>query len=476
MNVHSLQKRCLFLVGGVLGIVGILIWSVVFSCTYFGIWIAYSAILLGLLLFLWKLLYKNVQLQHHLQQMEAALHENASAIRQSVIIRLIHDEPLTEQQISSAFADEQSNSKHPCVLMMIRFPYSAKLHGNFHENTRYQAQQHWLEFCKTRSNLRGEWFWIDQMTILGLLFLDNDADVDANEVLQIFGADIQGHESNNEYALPTVAFSQSQENLSQGLSLYYRQAEDLVNQKLHTNARAPYFYDPAARICPSFEVQKQQLLVHYIQSGRAQEATSLLNTYFSVLHANPVTQCSNVKKQCHHILSMVSSAIRDSQLPQDALQNIFQMTREALEQQTSVHGCAETILSLVQNVCAIVGNTRQNKSSAKIEKLTQWISENYQKDISLDDMASQIGCSASYTSKLFKSVTGVELVSYLNSVRIEHVKQLLHSTPLSVSEIAIHAGYNSPQTMIRNFKKITGLTPSEYRNRCSSCGPEKDTT
>ena len=81
-------------------------------------------------------------------------------------------------------------------------------------------------------------------------------------------------------------------------------------------------------------------------------------------------------------------------------------------------------------------------------------------------MASQIGCSASYTSKLFKSVTGVELVGYLNSVRVEHVKQLLRTTQLPVSEITILAGFNSQQTMIRNFKKNLGITPSEYRAKC----------
>lgn len=421
-----------------------------------------------LLLFaMWQLLHKNIQLQNRTHRLEVVLRENASAIRQSVILQLIHGDSLTEEQVVNAFDGNLQSVESACVLAMVRFPYSSKLQGNFHAEIQRQAQRNWLEVCKTLADLKGEWFWSDQLTILGLLLMDESAsEVQTQESLQALGASIQGHEANGGYESPFVAFSQQQTNLLQCLPLCYRQAEKLVNQKLHTHAQEPFCYEPTELSCPSFEPRKHQLLTYYIQAGRTQEAANLLNTYFSILHADPRTQCSAVKKQCIQMISTVSNAIYDDRLQQDTMQNVFRITRETLERQTSVHECAETVLSLVQTVCTTVGNTGQNKSSAKVEKLTQWISENYQKDVSLDDLASQIGCSASYTSKLFKSVTGVELVGYLNSVRVEHVKQLLRTTQLPVSEITILAGFNSQQTMIRNFKKNLGITPSEYRAKC----------
>ena len=129
-----------------------------------------------------------------------------------------------------------------------------------------------------------------------------------------------------------------------------------------------------------------------------------------------------------------------------------------------VHDFGQLLLPLVQDVCGLVLAASANKGKVKIDHLIKWMSENYNSDISLETMATYIGCSPAYTSKLFKKETGCDIITYLSGLRIEHAKELLCTTQITIAEVAAFVGFNNQQTFIRNFKKLTGLTPTEYRS------------
>jgi AraC-like DNA-binding protein len=69
-----------------------------------------------------------------------------------------------------------------------------------------------------------------------------------------------------------------------------------------------------------------------------------------------------------------------------------------------------------------------------------------------------------YLTTLFSSVEGVTIEKYTISQRIERVKELLMYDEQTLSEIADQLGYSSVQHLSQQFKKITGLTPSDFRN------------
>ena len=66
-------------------------------------------------------------------------------------------------------------------------------------------------------------------------------------------------------------------------------------------------------------------------------------------------------------------------------------------------------------------------------------------------------------SALFKVSTGTTFVEYLNHIRIEKAKELLRTTDLRTYEIADRVGYTDPRYFTYVFKKLTGMTSSEYR-------------
>ncbi len=84
--------------------------------------------------------------------------------------------------------------------------------------------------------------------------------------------------------------------------------------------------------------------------------------------------------------------------------------------------------------------------------------------LSLGEMAESVNLSPPYFCYLFKSITGVPPARYLKSLRMQRAATLLTTTFLSVKEIVRRVGCTDESHFVRDFKRIYGVTPSEYRN------------
>jgi AraC family transcriptional regulator len=88
-------------------------------------------------------------------------------------------------------------------------------------------------------------------------------------------------------------------------------------------------------------------------------------------------------------------------------------------------------------------------------------------DVSLTELAAIANLSPFYFARAFKQTTGLPPHHFQQRVRIERAKDLLTSTQLSVTDIALRVGYGSSQALARVFRGNVGTTPVEYR-RCSA--------
>ncbi len=100
----------------------------------------------------------------------------------------------------------------------------------------------------------------------------------------------------------------------------------------------------------------------------------------------------------------------------------------------------------------------------KIQQAVRFINDNYRTDLRLDPVAWEAGMSPSHFSRVFKKVMGLSYQEYLNNRRIMKAKNLLRTSPQTVTEIAVSLGFADPTGFGRTFKKLTGQTPSSYRS------------
>ena len=113
--------------------------------------------------------------------------------------------------------------------------------------------------------------------------------------------------------------------------------------------------------------------------------------------------------------------------------------------------------------CRHMTSGKENYENGMIIKGRKFITENYDKDISLDDVSRHLNLSPYYFSKLFKSETGTTFVEYLTNLRMERAQELLKDESLSIKEICAAVGYADPNYFSRTFKKNVGVTPTVYR-------------
>ena len=97
------------------------------------------------------------------------------------------------------------------------------------------------------------------------------------------------------------------------------------------------------------------------------------------------------------------------------------------------------------------------------ENIERYIRENYNTELSMQDVARAMNYSDAYFCKLFKQCFKVNFSAYLNEDRIARARELLQTTRLNVREISVACGYSDANYFARVFKRITGMTPTEYR-------------
>ncbi len=105
----------------------------------------------------------------------------------------------------------------------------------------------------------------------------------------------------------------------------------------------------------------------------------------------------------------------------------------------------------------------KQKMTKKMADVCLYISENSSKPLTLDDAADFMGVSKSYFAHLFKQYTNSTFVDFLTEVRVKRAQSLFLNPGVQIIDIAFDSGFSSLSSFNRSFKKITGLSPSKFR-------------
>lgn len=103
--------------------------------------------------------------------------------------------------------------------------------------------------------------------------------------------------------------------------------------------------------------------------------------------------------------------------------------------------------------------------SRRINKIVQFVEQNYSRKISLEDIGELVGMSASSVSRFFKKRTRHNFWDYLNGFRIDRAAQMMIETEHTISEISYECGFNNISNFNRVFRERIGTTPSDYRRK-----------
>lgn len=103
------------------------------------------------------------------------------------------------------------------------------------------------------------------------------------------------------------------------------------------------------------------------------------------------------------------------------------------------------------------------KNQLFTEYIRGYIETHYMDDISLQDVAAQLHYSDAYFCRFFKQNFDKNFIMYLSELRVEKAKELLEDMTINVKDISTKVGFRDSSYFTKVFKRITGVTPSEYR-------------
>ncbi|WP_186445714.1 helix-turn-helix domain-containing protein [Paenibacillus cremeus] len=123
-----------------------------------------------------------------------------------------------------------------------------------------------------------------------------------------------------------------------------------------------------------------------------------------------------------------------------------------------------SLTSTYRQVCGFVNEHKKSQNVQLLEKIIKLLQEGFSRsELCLDSVADQMNISKGYLSQFFKEQTGVNFSDYLEDLRMKQAKALLTHTDLPVYEIAVQVGYSSSNTFCRAFKRINGISTTEFR-------------
>lgn len=108
-------------------------------------------------------------------------------------------------------------------------------------------------------------------------------------------------------------------------------------------------------------------------------------------------------------------------------------------------------------------HSEEVRMNVMAEEIRRYIAEHYKEDLSLQDVAGAMRYSDAYFCKIFKKYFNRSFIVYLNELRIEKAKQMLEDAVRNIKDISSEVGYRDSNYFAKVFKRLTGVTPSDYR-------------
>lgn len=211
-----------------------------------------------------------------------------------------------------------------------------------------------------------------------------------------------------------------------------------------------------------YPIELERELFDRLRSGRVEECERTAGEYFDWMLDNYDEKDLSVRlKTLEFVLWAEHEAYVNGGLTYhfSERENYLPMVVNA-EKNSDLKGW---FVSKFGDACRNFSNSKDEHENQLIGRALKYIQENFQKDLSLDEVSRQLDISPYYFSKLFKEETGSNFVECVTNLRMERAKQLLTEENLSMKEICAQVGYSDPNYFSRIFKKNAGVTPTEYR-------------
>jgi YesN/AraC family two-component response regulator len=214
----------------------------------------------------------------------------------------------------------------------------------------------------------------------------------------------------------------------------------------------------------TFLIQSEKQMDILIENKDKDGAQKLLNEMLGYICFTGNANFYTIKARLVEMLVLLSRSAIDAGA---GIQEIFLFNEgnlKQLEEISSIEEISEWITVILYRFIQYSFDFTTIKHSDVLYKIMQYVKANYDKKITLEDVASHVYLSRSYISSMFKKEMGESLISYVNRIRVDKSKILLLNESVSLVNVGSICGFDDQSYFTKVFKSIVGISPKKFRD------------
>lgn len=213
----------------------------------------------------------------------------------------------------------------------------------------------------------------------------------------------------------------------------------------------------------AYPLALEKELILKIRLGDKPGAQELLNRLFGYLFFQRGNDLESIKIRLIELVVLLSRGAIEGGADNEVIFGLNYRFLREIESLRSVDEIAAWLAKVMARFTDCVFNLSNVKNKDVIYKAVAYLRGNYMRPISLADAAREVHLSPSYFSRIFKEEMGRNFRAYLNGLRVENSRSLLADESVPLAEVAGMAGFQDQSYFTKVFKRLTGVSPGEYR-------------
>ncbi|MBR6404466.1 MAG: response regulator [Eubacterium sp.] len=258
-----------------------------------------------------------------------------------------------------------------------------------------------------------------------------------------------------------VAISEAFDPDAASVAEHFKVLEGLMQEKFYTTGR--FVFEQQDETCGSevAEIENDTLMKQIKQDVRMKDILNL-RTHFGELSEKYTGKNAYSQVYVKFVFSNLLKEFYDNMPDADEMQQSREIER--IYCTNTFDEIKEIMLANIDKLEKIFGRNPQ-MIHREIEDIKQYIYDNYDKDLSVNDLADKVYMAPSYLSFVFKNETGQNLSKFIKAYRMEKAKEMLETTHKKVVTISNEVGYENVSYFCQSFREYFGVSPQKFRDQ-----------
>ena len=210
----------------------------------------------------------------------------------------------------------------------------------------------------------------------------------------------------------------------------------------------------------------QKEIYSLLEVGEVDEIRQFMERMFNQLAEKRNITPREVRRTFKQIINVFHQVIREFNIPDEHEKLVcFNFKDGEIDMVDNIYKLQQWFDDCIEEYMEYYCRIQKGAYTEEILRLKHYISENYEKEITLKQAARFLNVGRNYFCSIFKKETGQTFYDYLINVRIEKAKGFLRKTGLKNYEVAKIVGYDNFNYFSTAFKKVVGVSPNEFRKK-----------